>query len=168
MTKQNRHKGIEERTGADGQKSYRAKVRIKGFPAESATFARITDAVRWRQQTEADIRRGIYFQKAEARKHTFGELVDRYIETVLPKKPKSLVKQTAQLLWWKEQIGDRLLVDVTTPMIVEIRDKFCTGTTYRGSKRSPATVNRYLAVLSHAFSVAANEWQWLTGHPSKD
>src|SRR5690606_8248952 len=76
-------------------------------------------------------------------------------------------KQTAQLIWWKEQIGNRLLSDVTTPMIVEIRDRFCTGITYRKEKRSPATVNRYLAVLSHAFSVAVNEWQWLTESPIK-
>ena len=45
MAKQNRHKGIEERIGSDGQVSYRAKVRVKGFPAQSATFVRLTDAV---------------------------------------------------------------------------------------------------------------------------
>lgn len=167
MAKHGTHKGIEVRIASDGQKSYRAKVRVKGFPSESSTHDRLTDAVRWRQQTEADIRRGKYFQTAESRKHTFGELVDRYIATVLPRKPKSIKKQTAQLLWWKEQIGDRLLSDVTTPLIVEIRDKFCAGTTYRGGKRSPATVNRYLAVLSHVFSVAINEWQWLTESPIK-
>lgn len=167
MTKQGRHKGIEERIGSDGQVSYRAKVRVKGFPAQTATFPRLTDAVRWRQQTEADIRRGKYFQTAEAKKHTFGELIDRYIANVLPRKPKSIKKQTAQLLWWKGQIGNRLLSDVNTALIVEIRDKLGGGITYRGGKRSTATVNRYLAVLSHALSVAVNEWQWLTESPLK-
>lgn len=104
MTKQGRHNGIEERPGSDGKISYRAKVRVKGFPAQTATFARLTDAVCWRQQTEADIRRGKYFQTAESRKHTFGEMVDRYIKTILPRKPTSEKKQTAQLLWWKQQI----------------------------------------------------------------
>lgn len=167
MTKQTRHKGIEEREDSNGNVTYRAKVRIKGFRTASSTHARLTDAVRWRQQTETDIRRGKYFQTAEARKHTFGELVDRYIASVLPRKPKSIKKQTAQLLWWKEQIGNRLLSEVNTPLIVEIRDKLGNGTTYRGGKRSLATVNRYLAVLSHAFSVAINEWQWLTESPIK-
>jgi integrase len=167
MTKQSRHKGIEERIGSDGKVSYRAKVRIKGFRTVSSTHDRLTDAVRWRQQTEADIRRGRYFQTAEAKKHTFGELVDRYIKNVLPRKPTSEKKQAAQLLWWKEQIGYRLLSDVNTALIVEIRDKLLNGITYRHSKRSPATVNRYLAVLSHAFSVAVNEWQWLTESPIK-
>lgn len=167
MAKQSKHKGIEERIAADGTKSYRIKIRIKGHPSISETFTRLTDAVRRRQEILTDIRRGKYFQTVEAVKHTFGELVERYIATVLPRKPKSIKKQTAQLLWWKEQIGDRLLSQVTTPLIVEVRDRLGGGTTYRGGKRSPATVNRYLAVLSHAFSVAVNEWQWLTESPIK-
>lgn len=167
MKKQGRHRGIEERIDSNGNVSYRVKVRVKGFRSASSTHARLTDAVRWRQETETDIRRGKYFQTAEARKHTFGELVDRYITNILPRKPKSIKKQTAQLLWWKEQIGNRLLSEVTTALIVELRDKLGNGTTYRGSKRSLATVNRYLAVLSHAFSVAVNEWQWLTESPIK-
>lgn len=168
MTKQGRHKGIEERSGSDGQVSYRAKVRVKGFPAQSATFVRLTDAVRWRQQTEADIRRGKYFQTVEARKHTFGELVDRYIATVLPRKPKSEKKQKAQLLFWKKQIrGDRLLCDINTSLIVEIRDKLLNGITYRHTKRSPACVNRYLSILGHLFSTGISEFQWLTDSPVK-
>jgi integrase len=31
--------------------------------------------------------------------------------------------------------------------------------------RSPSTVNRYLAVLSHAFTVALKEWQWVESNP---
>jgi integrase len=162
-----RHKGIEKREASNGEISYRAKVRIKGYPSQSATFARLTDAVRWKQQTETDVRRGKYFQTAEARKHTFGQLVDRYIETVLPRKPKIAKKQATQLLWWKDQIGERLLSDVNTALIVELRDKLLAGVTYRHTKRSPATVNRYLAVLSHAFSVAVNEWQWLSESPMR-
>lgn len=113
------------------------------------------------------MRRGKYFEITEARKHTFGELVERYIQNVLPRKPTSEKNQAAQLYWWKEQIGDRLLCDISTAQIVELRDKLLSGITYRHSKWSFATVNRYLAVLSHAFSVAVNEWQWLTISPMK-
>lgn len=167
MTKPKKHIGIEERIGADGKISYRAKVRLKPYSDQSATFNRITDAIRWRQQTITDLKRGIYFQTIEAKKHTFFELVDKYIEIILPSKPKSIKKQTAQLVWWKKQIGNKLLSDITTSLIVEIRDKFVNGITYRGGKRSPATVNRYIAVLSHAFSVAVTKWQWLSESPIK-
>ena len=30
---------------------------------------------------------------------------------------------------------------------------------------SPATVNRYLAAISHAFTVAVREWQWMDSNP---
>ena len=35
---------IETRTNADGSTSYRVKVRLRGYPAQTATFARKTDA----------------------------------------------------------------------------------------------------------------------------
>ena len=44
---------IEARNTENGTVAYRAKVRIKGFPAQSATFERKTDAREWAKQTEA-------------------------------------------------------------------------------------------------------------------
>jgi integrase len=167
MTKKSGHKGIDIRIGADGKKTYRARSRKNGYPDQSASFTRLTDAVRWKQQTDTDIDRDKYFPASEARKHTFEELVDRYIKTVLPRKPIMEKKQTTQLLWWKEQIGNRWLAEVSPPLIFELRDKLLNETTYRHTKRSSATVNRYLAVLSHAFSVAVNEWHWLSESPMK-
>ena len=37
--------------------------------------------------------------------------------------------------------------------------------TVRGRLRSPATVNRYMAALSSAYSVAVSEWQWVDENP---
>ncbi|MCP5019798.1 MAG: hypothetical protein GY938_31610 [Ketobacter sp.] len=62
---------IRKRVNKNGTVSFRVDVRLKGHPAERATFARLTDAKRWGQQTEAAIREGRYFKTAEARKHTF-------------------------------------------------------------------------------------------------
>lgn len=88
---------IEKRTTKDSQTTYRVKVRLKGFPAQSATFERLTDARIWAQQTESAIREGRYFKTNEARKHTLGEVVDCYIQFVMPKKPKSICCQTVQI-----------------------------------------------------------------------
>ncbi|HUG79422.1 MAG TPA: hypothetical protein VML57_18220 [Burkholderiales bacterium] len=77
---------------------YRARVRIKGFPPQSAAFERLTDARRWAQQTEAAIREGRHFNTVEAKKYTAAELIDRYIRDVIPqKKPNSRGTQKAQL-----------------------------------------------------------------------
>jgi integrase len=158
---------IEKRTTDSGETSYRVKIRLKNYKAQTATFKRLTDAKKWVQDTESAIREGRHFKTTEAKKHTLADLVDRYIKDVLPTKPKQAEKQKQQLEWWKGKMGVYLLADVTTAMIVQYRDELASGETYRGTQRSPATVVRYMAALSHAFSVAVNEWQWLEDTPMR-
>ncbi len=81
---------IEERRNSEGKVTYRAKIRIKGSPTETATFIRKTDAKKWVQQIEAAIREGRHFKTSESKRRTFGEMIDRYINNVLPLKPKSV------------------------------------------------------------------------------
>ena len=110
---------IEERG-----RGFRARVRIKGAPPQSAAFERLTDARRWAQQTEAAIREGRHFRTSEARKHTVAELIDRYIRDVLPrKKVNSRGTQKAQLDWWKVQLGAYLLSGITPAQLAESRDR---------------------------------------------
>jgi len=159
---------IEKRTTAtDGKTTYRVKVRLKGYPTQTATFHRLTDAKKWAQHTEAAIREGRHFKTAEAKKHTFAELIDRYIKFEIPKKGSQRDNQRAQLIWWRAEIGDYLLADVTPSLIAECRDKLATQSTHQSEKRSPSTVNRYLAALSHTFTVAVNEWGWLEDSPMR-
>ncbi len=149
---------IRKRENSRGDVSYRVEIRLKGFPAQRATFKRKTDAKRWAQQTESAIREGRHFKTTEARKHTVADLIDRYIETVLPAKPKSYTKQKMQLEWWREAIGVYTVADISPGLIAEARDKLALG-------RGPATVVRYMAALSHAFTKAVREWEWLEHNP---
>ena len=71
-----------------------------------------------------------------------------------------MTMQTQQLHWWHRQLGQRLLADVTPALIVEYREKLAQGD---GKPRANATVNCYLAALSHALTIAAREWGCL-GH----
>ena len=158
---------IEERRSKDGKITYRVKIRLKGFPPQSASFSRKTDAKKWAQDVESAIRDGRYFKTTEARKHTVADMIDRYIRDVLPTKPRSERDQKRQLMWWKTEIGHYTLADATPPLIAEYRDKLARGVTRRGGIRSPSTVNRYLAALSHAFTVAMKEWQWLDDNPMR-
>jgi integrase len=156
---------IQERKTDDGKTHYRVQVRLKGTPTVSATFERKTDAKLWAQQTEASIRDGRHFKTSESKKHTVAELVNRYIESVLPGKPKNAKACTAQLLWWKNQLGHCLLSDLTPTLLCQQRDVLLNGKTPKGTQRSPSTVVRYLAALSHALSVAVKEWGWLDDSP---
>ena len=156
---------IQERENRDGSKSYRVHVRLKGCPAQYASFRRRTDAKRWAQQVETEIRQGRYFGKLEANKHTLAELIDRYLTDVARRWPKGEKKRAALLGFWKAEIGAYSLSEITPALIVEKRDLLARGRTYRGTKRSPATCNRYTAALSHAFSVAVREWGWVEENP---
>jgi integrase len=154
---------IEKRTTKEGDISYRVKVRLKGYPTQTATFERLTDAKRWVQQTESAIREGRHFKTSEAKRHTLDETIDRYIQYVLPNKPKSQKDQGQQLAWWKKHLGRFSLADITPALIAQYRDQL---TDNGGDKpRSSATVNRYLAVLSHMFTIAVNEWAWVDANP---
>jgi integrase len=157
---------ITLRTAKDGSKSYRVEVRLKGYPPQRATFARLTDARAWARDTESDIKRGRHFTTAEAKRHTVAELLDRYSRDVLPrKKATTQHAQRIQLDWWKDQLGDYTLADCTPALIAEARDKLLSTPCKRGGTLSPAYVVRHLSALSHAFTVAVKEWGWIDSNP---
>lgn len=156
---------IQQRKTQDGQVHYRVQVRLKGQPTQTATFSRKTDGRLWAQQIESAIREGRHFKTVEAKKHRLGKMLDRYIKDILPTKPKSQKKQTSQLIWWKKQIGGYALAEITPALIAEQRDVLLREQTVRGKLRSNATAVRYLAALSHAFTIAVKEWGWLESNP---
>jgi len=156
---------IEERKTRDGKTMYRVKVRLKGFPSKTATFHRRTDAKKWAQATEAAMREGRHFKTAEAKKHTLADMINRYLRDVLPTKSRhAQINQGAHLRWWRKHIGDKLLADMTPALIAEYRDKIAQGD---DKPRSNATVVRYMAALSHAFTIAIMEWSWLEESPMR-
>jgi len=158
---------IEERKDRAGKVHYRAQIRMRGYPPQSATFTKITDARTWARNTETAIREGRHFKTAEAKRHTVGEMIERYINNVIPKKGSHRNQQKTQLNWWKDKIGHYLLSDITPPLIVQHRDDLAdTGTRYK-RPRAQSTVNRYLAALSHCFSIAVNEWGWMEDSPMR-
>ncbi|MGH1397829.1 MAG: tyrosine-type recombinase/integrase [Alphaproteobacteria bacterium] len=156
---------IEQRKTEDGKTTYRVKVRLKGHPAQSATFDRKSDAKKWAAATESAIREGRHFKTSTAKRKILAEAIDRYKKEILPRKPKSGPKQAQQLDWWKDQIGAYTLADTTTSVISEQRAKLLHDPLPNGKKRGPATVNRYVAALSHLMSVAYKEWEWINENP---
>ena len=159
---------IEKRETESGKSTYRVKVRLKGYPAQSESFDRLTDAKKWASATETAIREGRHFKTAEAKKHTLAETIDRYIRDALPlQTPKEQKKKTINLGRWKQELGHALLSDLTPAAIVAVRDKLLAETTTHGKKRAPATVTSYMNALSAVLSLAVQEWGWLEDSPMR-
>ena len=161
---------IQKRKKKDGTVTYTATIRIKGYPALTATFDKITIAKRWISENEPQMKQGKHLTDYEAKKHTLNELIDRYIKVELPKRnPADHQKYKMQLEWWKEHIGTYLLSKITPALLSECKEKLITEESPKpkGDKktRSKATANRYMACLSVVLSKAAKEWGWLEENP---
>jgi len=142
----------------------------RAYPERSKTFKTKTTGKEWAATIEADLARGVDMVSKESRTKTVGDMIDRYIDHYLPIKDhnKDADKTKALLLWWKERPGAYALANVTSASITEIRDELRAGKTYRKTRRSPKTVNRYLAALSHCFKIAVKEWHWLNRSPMEN
>lgn len=151
---------IEKRI-TDSGTSYRVKIRLQGFPPESATFERLSDAKAWAAKTESDMKAGRHF--GASKRHTFAELADEY---------KPHAKDAKRLAYWRGVFGTDRLDSITPARIAKERDKLLAANTKRKDpvtgepkKRTGATVNRYLAALSSCLSYGVKELQWLEQNP---
>lgn len=156
---------IEKRTTAEGT-SYRAKIRLRGQPVQTATFSRLTDAKRWAEQTATAIREGRHFATTEAKRHTLNDAIARYKAENLPRLKDAEVR-AGQLAWWARELGGYVLADLTPARISEAREKLAGETIQGGGIRSDATINRYLAALSVVLATCAKSWEWLEISPMR-
>jgi hypothetical protein len=100
---------IEERRNDDGSVAYRVKIRLKGRPQVSETFARKTDARIWAQHTESELRRG----RLLGLRRTVAQAIDHYLQHELALLAQSEQRhRVRQLGWWRERLGSRLLDEI--------------------------------------------------------
>jgi integrase len=155
--------------GRNGGMSWRALVRRKGFPQQTRTFERKSDARDWAEDLESAMRNGRTIIGSDARRYTFGDLVARYRDQVVPQYgPAEQRKREARLRWWEGSLGHARLADVTPAAITECKSRLARGgegVTPSGRPASPATQVRYLAALSHVLSFAVRELGWLDANP---
>jgi integrase len=157
---------IKTRSATDGTARYTAEVRLKGYPTQTTTFKRLTDAKKWIQDTESAIREGRHFKTAAAKKHTVAEMIDRYLSGA--KLTKVQDDHTGlHLRRWKNEIGYMLLSDVNADVITQVKEKLL-NEEVRGKLRSSTTVLRYMASLSTVFTTAVRDWAWLEDSPMKN
>jgi len=127
-------------------------------------FATKQEAKDWASDEETRRRQETYCPAQIAKKHTLGRVIDQYVELVLPS-IKSADDVSRHLKWWKEKLGDYALARVTPKVIANHRKELMESITSKGTKRSHATVNRYMASLSLVLSYAVKECGWISANP---
>ena len=165
--------------------SYRAQIRVKGCSSESATFPNQKEAEAWAASIETAIREGRHFPHAAAERTSFDALAKDYAETVLVESDEvQCAARTLQLNWWSKQFAGKSVAEITADAVSKARDACGAETFTRGKprkdkkageivsprkyRRSGATVNRYIATLSHLFSFAVKERRLIDRNPVGD
>jgi len=102
---------------------------------------------------------GRFFDRLEEQDRTFAELMARYLkERSVLKAPKSQERDRQCLNHLLPVLGEKTLVEVTPRLVTEYK-------TLRRMNAKPATINKELGLVRHAFNVARREWQWCRENP---
>jgi integrase len=109
-------------------------------------------------QIKVKIVEGRYFDTLEEKERTFAELMERYMaERGVRKASQGSCK--GYLANLRTFFGLLTLAEITPKRIVEYKEK-----RYEDGVK-PATINRELALMKHAFNVAMREWEWCRENP---
>lgn len=135
---------------------FRAQVFTLGV-RDSRVFRTKREATAWGAARETEIRSKGRLPIGD--RYSIGELLDKYLEEVVPKH-RSSVRESAAVKFIKRQLGDKAKVPVgkAEAVIAEYRDA-------RLRVVKEATVLRELKILGAAFEEARTEWKWIVTNP---
>lgn len=156
---------------------FRVQVRIKGFPVQTKSFKRLTDAKMWAQQTEASIRKGEFQNVIKtAGKKTLGDVIARYRKEVLPRKSEGTQRaENTHLDFWEAAFGVYALSNIEAEKISEKmaelettgysrKTKLEEGQAAKPIPRSLRTLKYYRHTLAMLFKYA-KQWNWTGQSP---
>src|SRR5580704_8644654 len=150
---------VFKRKSKDGKSfTWRAVVRINGYPTTCKTFER-------KQEAEDRIKLGQFKFDMHKQQHTFNDLMMRLYSDGALEYHRSLAKTRSQFEYWNQRLGHYALVHITPELISKERQLLIDTPTAKGSKRAAGTINRYMAVLSSIFNYAVKRIRWLNENP---
>lgn len=151
--------------------SWRAKVRVKGYPPQYATFKDKTAAKHWANRTEADLREDKYFPSNKSKKHTVAELIDLYLDHLKGKNPRRYTEVKPLLEWWKSELGQKVLAGFRSEEVLRGQQKLMRRTSRKkkdGGTLSHSTVNRYMVALHTAVQFGIKPLKWINTNVVSD
>ncbi len=98
--------------------------------------------------------------RREEEEQTFQEMMDRYVpERAVLKAPKSHGRDRTALNHLLPVFGNMVLAEITPKLLAAYKIQ------RRIEQAVPATINKELQLVRHAFNVAMREWEWCRENP---
>jgi integrase len=141
--------------------NWKAIVRKTGWPTTIKTFRTKRDAQDWARRVEDEMVRCVYIDRAPSEKMTLRAAISRYLTEVSPTKGKGAEQReriTAKPVL--EALGNYSLAAITSDLVAGYRDqRLATRSPKTGNLLSGNTIRLELALLSHVFTTAIQEWR---------
>ncbi|MEW6002539.1 MAG: tyrosine-type recombinase/integrase [Nitrospirota bacterium] len=142
-------------------KTYWFSIQYKGKRIqESLTTDNKRLADKLHAKVLTDIIEGRYFEREEAKKHTFEDMMNRFMqEYAVKREPSTQERYISCHKNLSRYFHDMTLAGITPKTIsayVHLR---------RSEGSAAATVNREIAMLSKAFNLAMKQWEWCNSNP---
>lgn len=149
--------------------TWKAVIRKQGWPTASKTFRTKRDAEDWARSTEDEMVRGMYVRRTLSEKMTLEAALRRYLLEVTPSKKASTQKsEKTKANPLIRLLGSYSLAALTPDIVAGYRDKRLSEPVNTKLKENSRviprnvgnnTVRLELALLSHLFTVAIQEWR---------
>ena len=144
---------IDPRLDKDGNRiGWQARVRKRGYPAQTKTFRVKAEAVAWAKSVETEMERGAWRDRKDAENTTLKEALDRYAEEVTTRKKEQKSELAKIRQWQSRPIASMFLSNVRGREVSEVVKVM------EEEGKGGNTIRLHLAVLSHLYTVARAEW----------
>ncbi|WP_153116884.1 tyrosine-type recombinase/integrase [Rhodocyclus tenuis] len=131
---------------------WQAKIRRKGHPTQSRTFATKKDAEAWARDVESKMDRSVFVDMREAEEMTLHAALDRYEREVTVTKRGKDVEAYRIAAWQAQKLACKSLAALRGSDFAAYRDaRLKAGV-------AASTVQIELALVSHLFTTARREW----------
>jgi Site-specific recombinase XerD len=132
--------------------NWRAKVRRRGYPTQTATFDSRAEAEAWARDVEGEMDRGVFKPRREAERTTLYEALTRYEKEYIPQLKSWRSARSMIKLWQADPLAQRPLASIGSVDLAKWkRDQEKAGA-------AASTIRNKLNLLSGVFRVAAREW----------
>jgi integrase len=130
---------------------WQARVQRKGQKDLAKSFLNKPDAEKWARSIEIEIDRGTYINSDYAQKTLFKEILQKYLNDVVPQMRSADTQAIRVKKLMKHSIAEVNMAKLSPKHIADYRDE-------RLKVIKPNTVIRELAVISSIINLARREW----------